>query len=206
MALTASVLQISFCMVHIGAASDLQHLASFNNTIKKIGFYAISFWYFAFSLSSSLYLTTYLANTYSGQLQLLAFLTILRLVLPESSFLKRSKLPKWVIKAVSIICPFISHIPIYVLVSLQISGNFDLYAIGIQEVVTMDSLRFHPNPPCPLPNPFTPRGWATPETALWLFQGWSARRARGLRSSSTPLDIPTPYVYALCPAGGRQRL
>jgi hypothetical protein len=41
-----------------------------------------------------------------------------------------------------------------------------------------------------MPNPSTPCGRATSETASWLFQGWPACRAGGLRPSSTPLDTP----------------
>jgi hypothetical protein len=41
-----------------------------------------------------------------------------------------------------------------------------------------------------MPYLFTPCGWATPETALWLFWGWPACKAGGLRPSSTPLDTP----------------
>jgi hypothetical protein len=41
-----------------------------------------------------------------------------------------------------------------------------------------------------MPYPSTLCGPATPETALWPFQGRSACRAGGLRPSSTPLDTP----------------
>jgi hypothetical protein len=33
-------------------------------------------------------------------------------------------------------------------------------------------------------------GHATPQMALWAFQGWPAHRAGDLRASSTPLDTP----------------
>jgi hypothetical protein len=39
-----------------------------------------------------------------------------------------------------------------------------------------------------MPNPSTPCRRVTPETALWLFLGWPAHRAGGLRPSSTTLD------------------
>jgi hypothetical protein len=39
-----------------------------------------------------------------------------------------------------------------------------------------------------LPDPSMPCRRVTAETALWPFQGWPARRADGLRPSSTPLD------------------
>jgi hypothetical protein len=39
-----------------------------------------------------------------------------------------------------------------------------------------------------MPDPSMLCGWATPETASWPFQGWSACRAGGLRPSFTPLD------------------
>jgi hypothetical protein len=40
----------------------------------------------------------------------------------------------------------------------------------------------------------------TPETALWAFQGWTVRRAGGMRLSSTPLDTPRnrPLLFPLC--------
>jgi hypothetical protein len=41
------------------------------------------------------------------------------------------------------------------------------------------------------PNPYTPCGRATPQTALRPFGGWPARRAGGLRPSSSPLDTPS---------------
>jgi hypothetical protein len=42
-----------------------------------------------------------------------------------------------------------------------------------------------------MPNPSTPCGRASPETALWLFQGWPAHRAGSLRPSFTLLHTPT---------------
>jgi hypothetical protein len=63
-----------------------------------------------------------------------------------------------------------------------------------------------------MPNPFTPCRRVTPKTALWLFLGWSTHRERGLRPSSTSLDIhviwaclhpscfnPTPSPHLLHP-------
>jgi hypothetical protein len=41
-----------------------------------------------------------------------------------------------------------------------------------------------------MPDPFMPCGWATPEMALWTFQGWPACRAVGLQPSSILLDTP----------------
>jgi hypothetical protein len=41
-----------------------------------------------------------------------------------------------------------------------------------------------------MPDPSTPCGRATPETALQAFRGCPARRVGGLRPSSTPLDTP----------------
>jgi hypothetical protein len=41
-----------------------------------------------------------------------------------------------------------------------------------------------------MPEPSTPCGRATPETALWPVQGWPAHRAGGLQPSSTLLDTP----------------
>jgi hypothetical protein len=42
-----------------------------------------------------------------------------------------------------------------------------------------------------MPNTYTPCGRATPQTALRPFGGWPARRAGGLRPSSSPLDTPS---------------
>jgi hypothetical protein len=42
-----------------------------------------------------------------------------------------------------------------------------------------------------MPDPSTPCGCTTSETALRPFQGWPAHRASGLRSTSTPLDTPS---------------
>jgi hypothetical protein len=41
------------------------------------------------------------------------------------------------------------------------------------------------------PDPYTLCGRATPQTALRPFGGWPARRACGLRPSSSPLDTPS---------------
>jgi hypothetical protein len=48
--------------------------------------------------------------------------------------------------------------------------------------------KFSPTPA--MSNPSTPCGRSTPETDLWPFQGWPARKAGGLRPSSTPLVTP----------------
>jgi hypothetical protein len=42
-----------------------------------------------------------------------------------------------------------------------------------------------------MPNPYTPCGQATPQTALQPFGGWPACRAGGLWPSSSPLDTPS---------------
>jgi hypothetical protein len=42
-----------------------------------------------------------------------------------------------------------------------------------------------------MPDPSTPCGQATPETASWPFWRWPACRAGGLRASSSPLDTPS---------------
>jgi hypothetical protein len=47
------------------------------------------------------------------------------------------------------------------------------------------------SPRLTMPNPSTPCGRATPQTALRLFGGWPARRAGGLRPSSSSLDTPS---------------
>jgi hypothetical protein len=45
-----------------------------------------------------------------------------------------------------------------------------------------------------MPDPSTPCGQATPETASQL-QGWPTHKAGGLEPSSTILDPPTLYAY-----------
>jgi hypothetical protein len=44
-----------------------------------------------------------------------------------------------------------------------------------------------------MPKPSTPCGGATPETALWPFQGWPARRGGLPAAAFYPLGYPTPY-------------
>jgi hypothetical protein len=53
------------------------------------------------------------------------------------------------------------------------------------------------SPGSTMPYCSTPCGQGNPETALWPFQGWPARRAIGLRPSSTHLDTlhRIPYTY-----------
>jgi hypothetical protein len=46
------------------------------------------------------------------------------------------------------------------------------------------------SPGTAMPYPFTLCGRATPVMALWPFQEWPARRARGLLFFPTPLDAP----------------
>jgi hypothetical protein len=58
----------------------------------------------------------------------------------------------------------------------------------VREGVSTDSLEF--SGPA-MPNPYTPCGQATPQTALRLFGGWPTRKAVGLRPSSSPLDTPS---------------
>jgi hypothetical protein len=60
---------------------------------------------------------------------------------------------------------------------------FVFSTMGVWQGLAMDSLKFHPGPLyptllCPVGRPPLKR----------LFQGWPARRASGLRQSSTPLD------------------
>jgi hypothetical protein len=79
---------------------------------------------------------------------------------------------------------------IYFLLFGKSSEMDSLRGMGVWQGVAMDLPKFHLDPPCPLPNPFTPCGQATPETAFQPFQGWPACRASGLWPSSTPLDTP----------------
>jgi hypothetical protein len=53
-----------------------------------------------------------------------------------------------------------------------------------------------------MPYPSTPYGWATPKTALRLFQGWPARRLGGLQPSST-LWTPHAVRLRITAEGGR---
>jgi hypothetical protein len=48
-----------------------------------------------------------------------------------------------------------------------------------------------------MPDPSMPYEQATPETALWPFQGWPARRAGGLRPSSRALEQEEEYFQVL---------
>jgi hypothetical protein len=48
------------------------------------------------------------------------------------------------------------------------------------------------------------RKQTTPEMALQPFQGWLARRACGLRPSSTPMDIPCHSPMTL-PSGRKEK-
>ena len=108
-----SILQISFCMTHLGAFKNLQHLASMHNPAKKILFYIITFPYFLVSLGVSLLLSTYLANIKdNGVYQLMAFLSVLRILLPEATPLRRFFHP-WLIRVISILLPLIAHLPLY---------------------------------------------------------------------------------------------
>jgi hypothetical protein len=68
-------------------------------------------------------------------------------------------------------------------------------SMGVWQRVAMDYLKFHLGLPCPIPS--MPYEQATPETALWPFQRWPARRPGDLWPSSAPLDtqVPTPYAY-----------
>jgi hypothetical protein len=47
-----------------------------------------------------------------------------------------------------------------------------------------------------MPYPSMPCKRATPETALWPFQGWFICWAGGLRPVFYPFGYPTPYAYA----------
>jgi hypothetical protein len=50
-----------------------------------------------------------------------------------------------------------------------------------------------------MPHPSMPCSWASPESTMWLFQGWPARRAGNLQLSSSPLVTPcrTPMLHVL---------
>jgi hypothetical protein len=49
------------------------------------------------------------------------------------------------------------------------------------------------SPGLAMPDPSTPCGWASPQTALWPFGGWPARRADGRAAVFYPLGYPFPY-------------
>ena len=111
----SSILQISFAMTHLGAVNNLNHIASMKVTLKKVIFYVTTFFYFFMSLGVALILSTYLANIHNeGLYQLLAFLCILRLILPEATP-ARKYLSPWFIRILTILSPLIAHLPFYIL-------------------------------------------------------------------------------------------
>ena len=110
-----SIFQISFAMTHLGAVNNLHHIASLQVMLKKGFFYLITFFFFLFSLCVSLLFSTYFANIYNeGLFQLLAFLSVLRLILPESTP-ARKYLSPWLMRILTILLPLIAHLPFYYL-------------------------------------------------------------------------------------------
>jgi hypothetical protein len=74
---------------------------------------------------------------------------------------------------------FLTHVAILSLIQIQARTGRGIH--GLPKV----------SPGPAMPNPYTPCGRTTPETALRPFRGWPAHRAGGLRPSSSPLDTPS---------------
>ena len=110
----SSILQISFALTHLGAVKNLHHLASLTSTLKKAFFYALTYIYFLTSLSTALVLSTYLAFNGYGLMQMLAFLSLLRLILPETTSARRYLAP-WLVRVLSVLLPLIAYLPFYYL-------------------------------------------------------------------------------------------
>ena len=65
----------------------------------------------------SLWTSTYLANVYGQSFfQLMAFLSVLRIILPESTPAKKFLSP-WVIRVLTILLPLVVHLPFYYLLN-----------------------------------------------------------------------------------------
>ena len=111
----SSVIQISFAMTHLGAVKNLVHIASMKIASKRFFFYLITFLYFLMSLGTSLVLSTYMANEYNGLYQLMAFLSILRLILPEATPAKKYFSPL-ILRFLTVFLPLIAHVPFYALI------------------------------------------------------------------------------------------
>jgi hypothetical protein len=71
-----------------------------------------------------------------------------------------------------------------------LAGCHAVSSISVWQGVTMDSVKFHPGPPCP--TLLRPAGGPP--------QGWPACRVGGLRQSYTPLDTPRHAPMAGCHA------
>ena len=120
----SSIFQISFTMTHVGAVSNLPHLANLRIAARKACFYLLCLGYFLITLSVSLLFSTYLANVRNnGFFQFAALLSMLRLILPEATP-ARNYLPPWLIRVGSIFLPLIAHCPFYY------SLYYDLVAEG----------------------------------------------------------------------------
>ena len=129
--LSCSVLQISFSMTHLGAVKNLKHVASFLVPWKIGFFYLITSVYFVISIGTSLLLCTYLANYYKNpSFQLLAFLSLFRLVLPEATSLKHV-LPSCFLRILSVLLPLVSHFPLYYMMynKWEVDGGCTLLAV-----------------------------------------------------------------------------
>ena len=114
-----SFLQISFSMTHLGAIKNLQHVASFFVPWKIVLFYLVTSLYFFISIGTSLLLCTFLTNFYrTPYFQLMTFLSILRLILPEATSF-RNLLPDWFLRILTVQLPLLAHFPIYFLMYRQ---------------------------------------------------------------------------------------
>ena len=118
----SSIFQISFAMTHLGAVNNLKHVASFAKSAKKILFYVITLFYFLFSLVTSMVLSTYLASGDNGFMQLMAFLSVFRLILPEATPIRKYLAP-WLVRVLTILLPLIAHLPFYFLLYSELSND-----------------------------------------------------------------------------------
>ena len=114
----SSLLQISFALTHLGAVKNLQHVESLTRTLKKVIFYFLTYFYFITSLFTALLLSTYLAYNGNGLWQMLAFLCVFRLILPETTSARKYLAP-WLVRVLTILLPLIAYIPFYYLLWLE---------------------------------------------------------------------------------------
>ena len=133
----SSVLQISFAMTHLGAANNLRNLASMAAGLKRAFFYVITWFYFMISLSISLILSTYLANVKeNGLFQLLAFFTVLRLILPEATRARKYIAPG-LLRVCTVLFPLIAHLPFYILLYTQLSSEDSICKVHDRNRITL---------------------------------------------------------------------
>ena len=119
----SSIFQISFAMTHLGAVNNLSHLVSLKAAVKKAFFFILTLFYFLLSLTVALLLSTYLTNVYGdGFYQLMAFLSVLRLILPDATPARRY-LPPWLKRFLTVFLPLVAHLPFYIILYLKFSQD-----------------------------------------------------------------------------------